>query len=145
MAANPKETTAIIRENAADHALRPFFMRFEWTRCIRVAKTKVLNSFAVSAKLICTFVFAYACCWSFHALAHIYTLKKRTTLRAVTHQRISETRAGRVEKIAKFLTRQTHVGNALKTRYKRVGYAWCTSGARRCTSLKVCAFRARLG
>ena len=35
MAANPKETTAIIRENAADHALRPLFMRFEWTRCIR--------------------------------------------------------------------------------------------------------------
>ena len=27
-----------------------------------------------------------------------------------------------------------------KTRYKRVGYAWCTSGARRCTSLKVSAF-----
>ena len=35
MAANPKETTAIIRENAADHALRPLFMRFEWTRCPR--------------------------------------------------------------------------------------------------------------
>ena len=34
MAANPKETTAIIRENAADHALRPLFMRFEWTRCL---------------------------------------------------------------------------------------------------------------
>ena len=33
MAANLKETTAIIRENAADHALRPLFMRFEWTRC----------------------------------------------------------------------------------------------------------------
>ena len=34
MAANPKETTAIIRENAADHALRPLFMRFEWTRWV---------------------------------------------------------------------------------------------------------------
>ena len=63
--------------------------------------------------------------------------------RAVTHQRISETRAGRVEKIAKFLTRQTHVGNTFKTRYKRVGYAWCTSGTRRCTSLKVSARFAR--
>ena len=44
MAANPKETTAIIRENAADHALRPLFMRFEWTRCIsyiRIIKNKV--------------------------------------------------------------------------------------------------------
>ena len=58
-------------------------------------------------------------------------------LRAVTNQRISETRAGRVEKIAKFHIRQTHVGNTFKTRYKRVGYAWCTSGARRCTSLYV--------
>ena len=65
-------------------------------------------------------------------------------IRAVTHQRISETRAGRVEKIAKFLTRQTHVGNTFKTRYKRVGYAWCTSGARRCTSLKVSARFARV-
>ena len=36
MAANPKETTAIIRENAADHALRPLFMRFEWTRWFRI-------------------------------------------------------------------------------------------------------------
>ena len=35
--------------------------------------------------------------------------------------------------------RQTHVGNTSKTRYKRVGYTWCTSGARRCTSLKVSA------
>ena len=30
---------------------------------IRVAKTKVLISFAVTAKLICIFVFAYADCW----------------------------------------------------------------------------------
>ena len=68
----------------------------------------------------------------------------RMTERAVTHQRISETRAGRVEKIAKFHIRQTHVGNTFKTRYKRVGYAWCTSGARRCTSLKVSARFARV-
>ena len=30
---------------------------------IHVAKTKVLISFAVTAKLICVFVFAYADCW----------------------------------------------------------------------------------
>ena len=42
MAANPKETTAIIRENAADHALRPLFMRFEWTRCIKAEDNKTL-------------------------------------------------------------------------------------------------------
>ena len=28
-----------------------------------VAKTEALISFAVTAKLVCAFVFAYACCW----------------------------------------------------------------------------------
>ena len=37
----------------------------------RVAKTKVLISFAVTAKLICAFVFAYADCWFSHEAAHI--------------------------------------------------------------------------
>ena len=38
---------------------------------IRVAKTKALISFTVTAKLICAFVFAYAdCCFS-HATAHV--------------------------------------------------------------------------
>ena len=35
---------------------------------IRVAKTKALISFAVTARLICAFVFAYAdCCFSYAA------------------------------------------------------------------------------
>ena len=38
---------------------------------IRVAKTKTLISFAVTAKLICVFVFAHANCWFSHAQAHI--------------------------------------------------------------------------
>ena len=38
---------------------------------IHVAKTKALISFAVTAKLICAFVFAYANCWFSHAKAHI--------------------------------------------------------------------------
>ena len=38
---------------------------------VRVAKTKALISFAVTAKLICAFVFAYADCWVFHEAAHI--------------------------------------------------------------------------
>ena len=38
---------------------------------IRVAKTEALISFAVTAKLICTCVFAYADCWFSHAAAHI--------------------------------------------------------------------------
>ena len=37
---------------------------------MRVAKTKVLISFAVTAKLICVFVFAYADCWFSHGAAH---------------------------------------------------------------------------
>ena len=36
-----------------------------------VAKTKALISFAVTAKLICVFVFAYAKCWFSHDAAHI--------------------------------------------------------------------------
>ena len=35
------------------------------------AKTKVLISFADTAKLICVFVFAYAKYWFSHAAAHI--------------------------------------------------------------------------
>ena len=36
-----------------------------------VAKTKALISFAVTTKLICAFVFAYADCWFSHVVAHI--------------------------------------------------------------------------
>ena len=39
---------------------------------IRVAKTKALISFAVTAKLICAFVFAYADCWFSHEAAHLF-------------------------------------------------------------------------
>ena len=38
---------------------------------MRVTKTKVLISFAVTAKLICVFVFAYAKCWFSHDAAQI--------------------------------------------------------------------------
>ena len=42
---------------------------------IRVAKTKALISFAVTAKLICAFVFAYAdCCFSHAAAQFIFFL-----------------------------------------------------------------------
>ena len=40
--------------------------------CIRVAKTKALISFAVTAKLICAFVFAYADCLFSQAVAHLF-------------------------------------------------------------------------
>ena len=38
---------------------------------MRMAKTKALISFAVTAKLICVFVFAYAKSWFSHDEAHI--------------------------------------------------------------------------
>ena len=40
---------------------------------IHVAKTKALISFAVTAKLICVFVFAYADCWFSHEVAHWFS------------------------------------------------------------------------
>ena len=40
-------------------------------RTIYVAKTKAVISFAVTAKLICVFVFAYAKCWFSHDTAHM--------------------------------------------------------------------------
>ena len=39
---------------------------------IRVAKTKALISCAVTAQLICVFVFAYADCWFSLAAAHLF-------------------------------------------------------------------------
>ena len=41
-----------------------------------VAKTKALISFAVTAKLVCAFVFAYANCWFSHEAAHFVWHKK---------------------------------------------------------------------
>ena len=41
---------------------------------IRIAKTKVLISFAVTAKLICVFVFAYAKSRFSHNEAHIMSI-----------------------------------------------------------------------
>ena len=41
---------------------------------ICVAKTRALISFAVTAKLICAFVFVYADCLFSHAAAHVLTV-----------------------------------------------------------------------
>ena len=38
---------------------------------MQVAKTKALISFAVTVKLICAFVFAYADCWFSHGAAQM--------------------------------------------------------------------------
>ena len=42
---------------------------------ICVEKTKALNSFTVTAKLICVFVLAYADCWFSHDAAHFINNK----------------------------------------------------------------------
>ena len=40
-------------------------------RTICVAKTKAMISLAVTAKLICAFVFSHADCWFSHDVAHV--------------------------------------------------------------------------
>ena len=54
---------------------RNFRFRKKRKCTIRVAKTKALISFVVTAKLICVFVFAYADCWFSHEAAGINCLK----------------------------------------------------------------------
>ena len=58
------------------------FVFRKWRYCtIQVAKTKTLISFAVTAKLICVFVFTYAQRWFSHDEAHmIYILSWCTVL-----------------------------------------------------------------
>ena len=52
-----------------------------------MAKTKALISFAVTTKLICVFVFAYANCLFSHAKAHIiiYSCSKIVIILAMKH------------------------------------------------------------
>ena len=50
-----------------------FGLRKKGDCTIYVAKTKALISFAVTAKLICVFVFAYIKCWFSHDAAHLFS------------------------------------------------------------------------
>ena len=52
-----------------------------------MAKTKALISFAVTAKLICVFVFAYADCWFSHEAAQIIMILIRIRSTLVTRMR----------------------------------------------------------
>ena len=54
---------------------------------ICVAKTKALISFAVNAKLICVFVFAYADCWFSHEAAQMSTTDRVCCCNANYHTR----------------------------------------------------------
>ena len=67
---------------------------------IRVAKTKALTSFAVTAKLICAFVFAYA--------------KSRFSQDAA-HMRVSMIERGRGGLVVESLTPEREVGGSIPT------------------------------
>ena len=56
---------------ATEDSLR-FVISYIGTIC--VTKTKALISFAVTAKLICVFVFAYAKSWFSHGAAHLSSM-----------------------------------------------------------------------
>ena len=47
---------------------------------MRVAKTKALISFTMTAKLICVFVITYADCCFFHSAAHIHSQDSTSTI-----------------------------------------------------------------
>ena len=53
-----------------------------------VAKTKALISFAVTAKLICVFVFAYAKSRFSHDTAHIALVRDKKTVGISLHQQV---------------------------------------------------------
>ena len=57
--------------NQAVQAKKMTIFRKKRNCSIRIAKAKVLISFAVTVKLICAFLFAYAKCWFFHVAAHM--------------------------------------------------------------------------
>ena len=59
-------------------------------------------------------------------LDHLYKLLFPLPKTAVTHKRISQMHAGRVDKIVKFNIRLEHVEDTLEACYTRVLYAWCT-------------------
>ena len=54
----------------------------------RVAKTKALISFAVTAKLICAFVFAYEDCWFSHVAAHLFLWRRNDDITRVDNGNI---------------------------------------------------------
>ena len=64
---------------------RGFGFRKYWDCSIRVAKTKALISFAVTAKLICVFVFAYAKRWFSRDAAQFYISARCLTHGVVCH------------------------------------------------------------
>ena len=67
---NRSDTNRPVQAQKKARSLK-FRIKKKRDRTIRVAKTKALISFAVTAKLICSFVSAYADCWFSHVSAQI--------------------------------------------------------------------------
>ena len=59
---NRSDTNQAVQPQKTARSLK-FQISEEEGLTLRVAKTKALISFAVTAKLICVFVFAFANCW----------------------------------------------------------------------------------
>ena len=66
---NRSDTKSGVRLQKQARSLK-FWRLVEEELYYRVAKTKALISFAITAKLICVFVFAYADYWFSHEVAH---------------------------------------------------------------------------
>ena len=66
-------TTRSDTNKAVQSQKMPIGLNFKKNRdcTIRVAKTKALISFAVTAKLICALGFAFADCWFSHEATHL--------------------------------------------------------------------------
>ena len=58
---------------------------------IHLVKTKVLISFAVTAKLFCPFIFAYAKCWFSHDTAQQFSTLIRLRICVITQLKYEKT------------------------------------------------------
>ena len=65
------DTNQAVQSKKKVRSLKFWIFKKKRNCTIRVAKTKALIGFAVTAKLICVFVFAYADCWFSCAAAQI--------------------------------------------------------------------------
>ena len=69
---NMQILNADVAQTVCSYTIVVFTLKMKRKCTIRVAKTKALISFAVTAKLICIFIFAYVDWWLSHEAAHVY-------------------------------------------------------------------------
>ena len=71
LGSRPDATQTGLHSHRSRLEARKFGFKKKRNCTICLAKTKALISFAVIAKLVCAFVFAYADCWFFDAVIHV--------------------------------------------------------------------------